>query len=291
MPALSLYDPLLYQERYAPHAVFYYDRIWEGYHMQPHAHPQVEIMYVVSGKCTVVCDAGGASAEYALRAGDYILIDTDVPHRLSTPDDAPCQMKNIEFAFTKATPEQMGMGQLYRSSQDLMRLIRLRAPVVTGSDAQGDLLRAFDSLLTFYLYSLEQQHAKAVADHAFAMLLLTIAYLQGQAGSGGVIYLRRALGYIQAHGAQPLPVADIAAAAGVHPVYLQRLFQSHLHMTIVEYVTGQRIDRAAYLLRHTRQPVADIASEVGFGSRQQFYRSFVAIKGVPPKSYRAKHQQ
>ena len=287
MPAYSLYDPALYRDRCVPHAVFYYDKVWKGYHMDFHTHPHVEIMYAVAGHCAVYCREGEEERRYAMEAGSYILIDAEIPHRLEVEEGQACSMKNIEFVFAAAGPAQMSMGQLRQASEDLQALLRRRKCVVTGRDRQGDLLRAFDSLLTFYLYSLEKPHAKAVSDHAFSLLLLTIAYLQAQEGVGGAVHLRRALGYIHAHCAEPLKVEEVAAAAGVHPVYLQRLFRKNLNRTIVEYLTAQRVERAAYLLRHTSQRAADIARETGFGSRQQFYRAFLSLKGVSPKEYRS----
>ena len=38
MPYFSLYDPALYQQRFTPHTVYYYDRVWGEYHMETHAH-------------------------------------------------------------------------------------------------------------------------------------------------------------------------------------------------------------------------------------------------------------
>lgn len=288
---MSLYDPLLTRERFAPQTLYYYDRIWDGYHMQTHVHPQVEIMYAVSGRCEVNYTLAGAEEQcLSMEPGDYILIDSNVPHRLSVDDGCPCRMKNIEFVFTAAAAEQVSMAQLIASGEDLRALLHRRRPVITGSDPQGDLLRAFDSLLTFYLYSLEKPHAAAVTQHAFSMLLLTVAYLQVQTDSYGAAHLRKALAYIQTHFAEKLPLADIARAAGVHPVYLQRLFRQSLGRTVVDYITDRRIERAAYLLRHTDTPISQIAAQSGFGSRQQFYRSFLEQKGLSPRGYRLKHR-
>ena len=292
MPAMSLYDAQLIRERYAPQTLYYYDRIWDGYHMQTHIHPQVEIMYAVSGRCEVFYSLPGDAAEHclAMEPGDYILIDSNVPHRLSVDDGVSCRMKNIEFVFAAVPAEQVSFSQLIASAEDMRALLRRRAPVLTGSDPQGDLLRAFDSLLTFYLYSLEKPHAATVTQHAFSMLLLTVAYLQAQTDSSGAVHLRKALAYIQTHFAEKLLLADIAQAAGVHPVYLQRLFRQTLGRTVVEYLTERRIERAAYLLRHTDVPAAQIAMQSGFGSRQQFYRSFLKQKGLSPQDYRLKHR-
>ena len=60
--------------------------------------------------------------------------------------------------------------------------------------------------------------------------------------------------------------------------------------TVVDYITDRRIERAAYLLRHTDVPAAQIAMQSGFGSRQQFYRSFLKQKGLSPQDYRLKHR-
>ena len=291
MPAMSLYDPRLARERYAPQTLYYYDRVWNGYHMQTHVHPQVEIMYAISGRCKVFYTLSGEDEQcFCMEPGDYILIDSSIPHRLDVDDGCPCRMKNIEFVFAAVSAEQVSFSQLITSGEDMRALLRRRSSVLTGRDPQGDLLRAFDSLLTFYLYSLENPHADAVTQHAFSMLLLTVAYLQAQTDSSGAVHLRKALAYIQTHFAEKLPLPEIAQAAGVHPVYLQRLFKQSLGRTVVDYITDRRIERAAYLLRHTDVPAAQIAMQSGFGSRQQFYRSFLKQKGLSPQDYRLKHR-
>ena len=62
---------------------------------------------------------------------------------------------------------------------------------------------------------------------------------------------------------RPLPVAELAAAAGVSHNHLTRLFGSHLGTTVVGYVRRRRLEEAEHLLRNSTMPVARIARMVG----------------------------
>lgn len=93
----SLYDNKWITGEYQPRVVAYYFREWENYHMEFHCHDQVEIMYVITGKCTV--DTRDNS--FSLTKGDLILLDAGIVHRLIVEKDAPCRMLNIEFKFDK----------------------------------------------------------------------------------------------------------------------------------------------------------------------------------------------
>ena len=48
----------------------------------------------------------------------------------------------------------------------------------------------------------------------------------------------KALWYIETHADQPLALADIAAAAGLSPFHLSRLFQARTGTSVVRYLRG-----------------------------------------------------
>jgi AraC family transcriptional regulator len=86
--------------------------------------------------------------------------------------------------------------------------------------------------------------------------------------------------------AGPIDTADLARAAGVHPVHLARVFRRYLGCAPGDYLRRRRVERAAALLRATARPLADIALGCGFADQSHFARAFKRHTGVAPGAYR-----
>lgn len=99
-------------------------------------------------------------------------------------------------------------------------------------------------------------------------------------------HVRKALDYIEANYMMSISTEDIAGAAGVHVGHLHRLFPEETGMTINEYLTHLRIEKAKTLLMHTDIPNASIATRAGISSQQYFCRLFKKETGMSPQEYR-----
>jgi AraC family transcriptional regulator len=80
--------------------------------------------------------------------------------------------------------------------------------------------------------------------------------------------------------------AELAAVAGVHPVYLACMFRRVFKVTLGEYLREVRVREASELLRHTRLPLAEIAIRLGFSDQSHFTRAFGRVVGMPPGAFR-----
>ncbi len=92
--------------------------------------------------------------------------------------------------------------------------------------------------------------------------------------------------YIAEHYQEPLTVQDIAHSAGLHPNYAMTLFHSRTGLTVMDYVSYQRISHAQLLLATTDTRVVDVAFHAGFGSASRFYSAFKRTCGKTPNEYR-----
>jgi AraC family transcriptional regulator len=52
----------------------------------------------------------------------------------------------------------------------------------------------------------------------------------------------------------------------------------------------QRVERAQEILRETRTPLAEVATQVGFETQSHFTSVFRKLVGATPKHYREMHQ-
>lgn len=81
-------------------------------------------------------------------------------------------------------------------------------------------------------------------------------------------------------------IAEVARAAGVHPVHLARVFKHHLGCTPGEYLRRRRLDRSRTLLRETQRSLTQIALRSGYADQSHFARSFKSGTGVTPGAFR-----
>ena len=79
---------------------------------------------------------------------------------------------------------------------------------------------------------------------------------------------------------------ELAASAGVHPVYLARSFRERYGVSIGEYLRRVRLDWAAAQLAATETPLAVLAAEAGFADQSHFTRAFKRHAGLTPARYR-----
>jgi AraC family transcriptional regulator len=83
-----------------------------------------------------------------------------------------------------------------------------------------------------------------------------------------------------------LKVRELARQAGVHPVYLARIFRRYYGCSVGEYVRLIRVQQAQQDLLDSNEPIADIALKNGFADQSHFTRSFKDVTGVTPARYR-----
>jgi AraC family transcriptional regulator len=79
----------------------------------------------------------------------------------------------------------------------------------------------------------------------------------------------------------------IAAAAGIHPVHLARVFRRHCGYTLGDYVRKLRVDFAARQLLATDEPLAGIAFAAGFSDQSHFTKVFKRQTGMTPADFRS----
>ncbi len=102
-------------------------------------------------------------------------------------------------------------------------------------------------------------------------------------------WLLRAKDYIDLHYADTLLVEEVARVAHLSSAHFARSFQHAFGETPHVYIMSRRLERAAYLLRHTDYPVARICFEVGLRSVGSFTTAFRNVYGETPTSYRGQH--
>jgi AraC-like DNA-binding protein len=99
-------------------------------------------------------------------------------------------------------------------------------------------------------------------------------------------HVRAAMSFIESRLPEPLSVPQVAAAVGVSPNHLARVFSAEARQTVVGYIRQRRIDHARRLLASTTMSIGAIAASVGIADLQAFNKACRAVTGVSPRQLR-----
>ena len=105
----------------------------------------------------------------------------------------------------------------------------------------------------------------------------------GSAATGAVV---RAKDFIHGNIGTKIQLDDMASAAGTSSFQLCRIFKRDTGITMTEYISRKRVQRAKSLLRDPYRQIAEIADHVGFTSLSQFSRNFSRYAGESPTEFR-----
>lgn len=107
----------------------------------------------------------------------------------------------------------------------------------------------------------------------------------------GNIHVEKARHYLSDHLTQEIRTDDIAAAVGLSPYHLSRLFKSLTGQTMREYLIHERIETAKQLLVTTDRTIPQIASLLRFCDQSYFTKVFRRIEGITPNTYRDRNKK
>jgi len=81
-------------------------------------------------------------------------------------------------------------------------------------------------------------------------------------------------------------VEEMGKAIKYSAPHLHRLFQKNYAQSPIQYLIFLRIERAKYLLEHTRWSIEQIAEQVGYNDVFNFSKRFKKSVGIPPGGFR-----
>jgi len=103
--------------------------------------------------------------------------------------------------------------------------------------------------------------------------------------------IRPAINYIEANFDKPVTLAELAKASHLSASRLAHVFKEQMGVTLIDYVTEVRIERAKELLLGTDRSCTEICFEVGYNNQSYFTRTFKALVGMTPRQFRVQNQR
>ncbi len=93
--------------------------------------------------------------------------------------------------------------------------------------------------------------------------------------------------FIDLHFCEPLTLGMVAAAVHVSPGYLSRFFRQKTGKTVMDTITGKKIEYACQLLEEGHLKIFEVAYHVGFEDTTYFSHVFKKYTGASAKEFRA----
>ena len=102
--------------------------------------------------------------------------------------------------------------------------------------------------------------------------------------------IRRVLEHIQAHLDHAMTPAGLAEIACFSPFHFQRVFRALVGESVMGHIRRLRLERAAWRLKFSDEPVAAIAWDAGYEAHEAFTRAFGARFECSPSEFRDRHR-
>lgn len=211
--------------------------------------------------------------------GDIAMIPAGVPHRCNWTTSVQFMVLALEPALLQrvgqdwVNPDRIELMPRFMTDSDALIqgiLLALKQEVESGGIGGPVLV---DSLKT------------ALAVHLLRHYCATVPQCTREVDGLSPSRLRLVTTYIHENLHQTMALDDLAAIAQLSPYHFLRLFKQRLGVTPHQYILQCRVDRAAWLLRHSQTSLAEIATTVGFCDQSHLTRCFKRRLGVTPKQF------
>lgn len=259
-------------------------RLGDAIPFEWHHHPEYELTLTLNsvGQRFI----GDHVGEYG--DADLVLVGPNLPHTWSSRARLDENKPHIALVFWF---REAWIDQFLGNVVELMPIRAMFARAASGlAFAPGIGLAMADRFETTFTLAPRQrlmavlQILSDLADHNEVHPL---ASSNPPATSEGRSRIDRVLNHLHQAYAGPLRIRQLADIAALSESGLHRLFAKHTRTTISAYLTRLRIGDACARLASSDQPIAHIATDVGYANLANFNRQFRALRGMTPRKYRA----
>ena len=233
-----------------------------GLRVAAHAHDAPLLSFVLQGSATE--EIGSRSRELGAQSLLYTPAYATHGHRYFTPG----RWLNIQFSARWFA--RVGAGD---AALPTAPLILRDGAAVTWAARLGAELREPDRVSSFAI------------EGALMLLVADLSRLPVLGERRRPRWLQSVEDAIEAAGAEPPSVTDLATLAGVHATHLLRTFRRFHGTTVATYVRRRRIERARTEVANGNRPLSMIALDAGFADQSHFTRVFRQTFGQTPGQY------
>ncbi len=249
-----------------------------------HTHDFIEIMYVNSGEIEQFVN----EKHFITKKGDLVFMNYNSVHRFKSAAEATY----YNVCFYPETMERM------INPSNAFSLLLLSA-FNEFSKGENDGVVSFspaEQRKVQYIFErmVEEQtkrlpHFDLVNESYMAILITLIARKASLPEESENDTWGELVEYINDNLDSGLTLEALAKKCFYNPSYFSRLFKNKFNVSLVEYISNKRVEKALQLLTETDMSIKEISTVCGFSNRSVFYRAFSKITGKTPTEYRKKN--
>lgn len=251
-----------------------------------HSHFNFEIMHVNSGCGTYTT----ARTVYPILPGDIFVFSSNEFHSITNVGREGLQITNLHFNpqfiqsghsdsntkinihFCFSHHSEFSNRIAHDDAEKLSALFQQIESELTSGNTEYILsIKSFLQLLLIYL----------VRDHNYLNTQTSVNHEQ-------VRRIQRTLNYIDEHFSDNITLQELSAIANLTPTYFSRLFKQIIGLSLWNYISYKRIDKAIHLIatEGSAENMLKIAVECGFNNTANFNKTFKKITGITPREYK-----
>lgn len=277
----------------SPYEAFTVIPTYEGFPVHSHWHYYMEIVILLDGHISVVCD----DDTHILEAGDIFVFCPKAIHSITTYNNESFSYGVLKFDIGRlsipgsSTPSLRLLFEAAKKSSSLS--LHFTAKELEGSH----VINLFNSCQK-ELENLEYGYDMILHSHLCSLLIDLVRVLKTRglntdsaiAGTGSNTTVDTITEYIDAHSSENIIVADLASMCNMSYSYFAKSFKQIYGRSCKEYLEFIRISKAEDLLLYTDFDLTYISLETGFSDCSHLIKTFKKWKGITPKQFRIKRK-
>lgn len=249
----------------------------KGWHVKPHSHNFVEILFVQEGE-GVVCVDG---KEFTVQTGDIVIYNECVKHQEISSVKSPLEISFIAFdnVQLKDMPPNciapVDEDCIYNAGRELGKLKEffrvLKNEITVKDDFYAEIAENISCMILSYILRIVNSNQK-IANPLYSDKSI-----------------EKILNYIEEHYLENISLGEIAKECYITKYHLSHLFTEQIGVSVKQYILNKKLDFAKTMLRETDLHVNKIAEKCGFNDVSYFARTFKKHVNVTPVKYRSKN--
>lgn len=267
---VSIDDPSVYEMHKMGNypVIFHYDKKTPTSFTYSNWHENIEILCFDSGTATIYC--GGE--EICARAGDVVIIDSNMLHRVESKEQAGYHCIIIDGGFLRkngASVDNVHFRRVVRDENVYYQCNNIANTICSdlefkGAQVRAEVLELAVMLLRDYRLSDESAARYNVPEG-----------------------IRFAIGYIRSNFHKSLAIDELSAKSGYSKYHFIREFRRATGYTPLGYINIVRIEQASRMLENSDITISEISVSCGFPTPSYFSKLFLRVRGVPPSRWRS----
>lgn len=245
-----------------------------SYSFQSNWHENVEILQILTGSGTILCD----TRQIIVKAGDTVVITPNCLHTISPLENSMsyhCLIVDRAFCLSNHFDTNTIRFEECFADERIETMMLALNEEYTASPEKPHRVPMTRSLVLAIMAQLCRAHSHPEREEKQDSHLLSC--------------IKQAIGLIRSDASRDLSLDEVTDFVGLSKYYFAREFHRVTGYTFVTYVNLMRCERAKVLLAQNKLNIGEVGRACGFTNQSYFTRTFRAYTGRLPGVYRETH--